>query len=84
MKLGSVAKLDKRNTARSKKNDEFSESCDIIVIFRIHSQFGAIRQSDPRRINYKTYIFNNSNLYLTKTENITKKFVTQLSYYCFE
>ena len=42
MKHGPVTKLDKRNTARSKKNDEFSESRDIIVIFPIYSQFGTI------------------------------------------
>ena len=64
MKLGPVTKLDKRNTVRSKKIDE---SCDVIVIFPIYSQFGAIRKPDPGRINYKTYIFNNSNFfYLTK------------------
>ena len=62
MKLGPVTKLDKRNTARSKKFDEFSASCDVIVIFPIYSQFGAIRKPDPGRTNYKTYIFNNSNL----------------------
>ena len=62
MKLGPVTKLDKRNTASSKKFDEFSESCDVIISFLIYSQFGAIRKSDPGRINHKTYIFNNSNL----------------------
>ena len=62
MKLGPVTKLDKRITARSKKFDEFSESCDVIAIFPIYSQFRAIRKPDPRRINYKTYIFNNNNL----------------------
>ena len=62
MKLGPVTKLDKRNTARSKKFDEFSENCEVIVDFPIYSQFGAIRKLDSGRINYKTYIFNNSNL----------------------
>ena len=62
MKLGPVTELDKRNTARSKKFDEFPENYDVTVIFPIYSQFGAIRKPDPRRINYKTYIFNNSNL----------------------
>ena len=62
MNLGPVTKLDKRNTARSKKIDESSESCDIIVIFPIYRQFGAIRKPDPGSINHKTYIFNNSNL----------------------
>ena len=62
MKLGPVSKLDKRNTARSKIFDQFSESFDVIVIFLINSQFGAIRKPDPERMNYRTYIFNNSNL----------------------
>ena len=62
MKLGPVTKIDKRNTERSKKIDEFLESCDVIAIFLNYSQFGAIRRPDPGRINYKTYIFNNSNL----------------------
>ena len=62
MKLGPVTKLDKRNTARSNKFDELSESCEVIVIFPIYSQSGAIRKPDPGRINYKTYIFINSYL----------------------
>ena len=62
MKLGLVTKLDKRNTARSKTFDEFSGSCDVIVIFLIYSQFRAIWKPDPGRMNYKTYIFNSSNL----------------------
>ena len=62
MKLWPVTKFDKRNTARSKKFDEFSESCDVIVTFSIYSQLGAIRKPDPGRINYKTFIFNNNNL----------------------
>ena len=33
---------------------------------------------------YKTYIFANTNLYLTKTENRTKKSLRQLPHYCFE
>ena len=62
MKLGPVTKLDKRNIVRSKKFDEFSESCDLIVIFLIYSQFEAIRKPDTGYISYKTYIFNNINL----------------------
>ena len=84
MRFGPVTKPDKRNTVRSKNFDEFSESCDAIVIFPIYSQFGVLRMPDPTRINYKTYIFNNSNLLTTKTKNITKKFDTQHLYYCFE
>ena len=51
-----------------------------VVIFLIYSQFGAIWKPDPGRMNYKTYIFNSSNLLSYKS----KKFVTQLSYYCFD
>ena len=62
MKLGPETKLVKRNTVRSKEFDEFSENRDVIVIFPIYSQFGAILKPDPGRINHKTYIFDNSNL----------------------
>ena len=34
-----------------------SANCDVIVIFSIHGQFGAIRKPDSRRIVRKTYIF---------------------------
>ena len=64
MKLGPVTKLDKRNKTTSKKFDDdvMSENCDVIVIFPIYGQFGAIRKPDSGRIVCKTYIFINSNL----------------------
>ena len=45
MKLGPVTKLDKRNRTRSKKIDDdvMSENCDVIVIFWIFDQFGAVQ-----------------------------------------
>ena len=48
MKLGPVTKLDKRNKTTSKKIDDdvMSENCDVIVIFRIFGQFGAVRRLD--------------------------------------
>ena len=48
MKLGLVTKLDKRNKATSKKIDVdvMSENCDVIVIFWIFGQFGAVRRPD--------------------------------------
>ena len=48
MKLGPVTKLDKRNKTTSKKFDVdvMSENCDVIVIFRIFDQFGAVRRPD--------------------------------------
>ena len=50
MKLGPVTKLDKRNKITSKKIDVdiMSENCDVIVIFRIFGQFGAVRRPDSR------------------------------------
>ena len=48
MKLGPVTKLDKRNKTTSKKIDVdvMSENYDVIVIFRIFGQFGAIWRPD--------------------------------------
>ena len=64
MKLGPVAKLDKRNKTTSKKFDVevMSESCYVIVIFRIFGQFGAVRGSDSGHRVCKKYVFSNSNL----------------------
>ena len=39
-----------------------SAHCDVIVIFPIYGQFGAIRKPDSGRIAYKSYIAINSNL----------------------
>ena len=47
MKLGPVPKLDKRNKASKKFDDEvMSENCDIIVIFQIFCQFGVVWRPD--------------------------------------
>ena len=64
MKLGPVTKLDMRNKKTSKKfDDEFmSENCDVIDIFPIYNQFGAIWKPNSERIVCKIYIFINSNL----------------------
>ena len=64
MKLGPVTKIDKRNKMTSKifVNAVISVSFDVIVIFPIYGQFGAIRKPDSRRIICKSYIFINSNL----------------------
>ena len=63
MKLGPVTKLDKRKKNVKKfPHDVMSASCDVIVIFPIYSQFGAIRKPNSGRMVCKTYIFINSNL----------------------
>ena len=48
MKLGPVTKIDKRNKRMSEKFDVnvMSENCDVIVIFRIFGQFGAVWRPD--------------------------------------
>ena len=85
MKPGPVTKLCKRNKVTSKNCDDvMSEICDVIVIFSIYDKFGAIWKPDSGGRVRKTYVFIKSNLYLTKTENGTKYFLTQLSQYCFE
>ena len=64
MKLGPVTKLDKRNTTTLKKFDDdvMLASCNVIVIFLIYGQFGAIQKPDSGRLACGTYIFINSNL----------------------
>ena len=86
MKLGPVTKLDKRNTATSKKFDDdiMSGNSYVIVFFPICGQFAFIRKPYSRRMAYKTYISLTITFHLTKTENRTKKSLTQVSYYCFE
>ena len=64
MKLVPVTKLDKRNKTTSKKfdDDAMSENRDVIVIFTIYGQFGAIRKPHSGRIVCTSYIFLISNL----------------------
>ena len=64
MKLGPLIKLEKRNKTTSKKFDDdvMSGICDIIVIFLIYGNSGAIWKLDSGHIVCKTYIFINSNL----------------------
>ena len=60
------------------------ESYDVNIIFLIYGQFGANRKPHYGYVVYKTYIFINSNLYLTKPANRTKISLTKSSHYCFE
>ena len=48
MKLRPVTKLDKRNKTTLKKfdYDVMSANCDVVVIFLIYDQFGAIWKPD--------------------------------------
>ena len=64
MNLGPVTKFDKRNRKNSKKfdGDAMSENSDVIVIFRIFGQFGAVRRPEAEHSVCKSYFFSNSNL----------------------
>ena len=64
MKLEPLPKLDKRNKTTSKKieNDVMSKHCDVIIIFLVYDQFGAIRKPDSGFIVCKTYVFIYNNL----------------------
>ena len=64
MKLGSVTKLDNRNKTASKKFDVdvMSKNCDVIVVFRVFGQFGAVRRPDSGHRVCKSYVFSKSNL----------------------
>ena len=66
--LGLVTKLDRRNKTMSKKidNDVMLKNCDIILIFSIYGQFGAIRKPDSRHRVCKGYVVISSNLLFYK------------------
>ena len=66
------------------ENDFILTSSDVIVIFQIYDQFGAIQEPDSERMVCNTYIFIISNFllqkFVTKTENRTRKPLTQLAH----
>ena len=64
MEFGPVTKFDKRDKTTSKNFDVYimSEKCDVVVIFRIFGQFGAVRRPDSEHRICKSYVFSNSNL----------------------
>ena len=61
MKLGPVTKVDNRNKIPSKifEDNVMSENYNVIIIFSIYEQFGAIRKPGSESTVYKTY--SNSN-----------------------
>ena len=68
-----------------KIDDEFIlANCEVIVIFPNYGQLGAIQKPYSGRIVCKTNIFLTVTFYLTKTENSTKQFLTQLTPYSFK
>ena len=72
MKLGPVTKLDKRKKTTSKKigDDIMSENYDVIVIFLIYGQFGAIRK--PNSLPNLYYFCQIMLIFLEKNAGISK------------
>ena len=68
MKLGPVTKLDKKSKTTSKKKyvDVMSNNCDVIVIFRIFGQFGAMQKPDSGHRVCKSYAFSKRNIFSYK------------------
>ena len=64
MNLGPVTKIDKKNKTTSKIIDDhvMPKNCDVIVIFRIFGQFGAVRKPHSRHRVCKSYAFSESKL----------------------
>ena len=64
MKPGPITKLDKQRKTTTKhfRDDVILGNCNVILIFLIYGQFGAIQKPDSECIVCKTYIFINSNL----------------------
>ena len=87
MKLGPVTKLDKKNKTTSKtfNNNVISGNCDVTVsvwvsFANLEQSGGRIPDTESAEIMFSVKI----TFFLTKTENRTKKSLTQLSHYCFE
>ena len=86
MKLGPVTKVDKGNQTKSKKLDDdvMSKNYDVIAIFQCTTNLEqpGSQISDARSVKF---IFSlKVTCSLPKTENRTKKSLTQLSHNCFE
>ena len=63
MKLGSVTKLDKKNTTTSKTIGDNVKSIDddVIAIFQIYDLFRAIQKLNSRHMVYNSYTLINRN-----------------------
>ena len=70
IKLGRVTKLDKKN---KRWRWRYLGNFDVILVFLIYDQFGAIWKPHSDCIVYKTYILINSNLFFCKNWKKKKK-----------
>ena len=65
-------------------NDILPLNCDVIIIFPIYGQFGAMGNRIMNAWTVQPTFSLIVTFYLTNTENRTKKSLTQLSQYCFD
>ena len=86
MKLGPVTKIDKRNKATSKKivDDVCRKIVTSLLFFRFIVNLGQSGSRIPDTESIKLRFSLIVTFYLAKTENRTKKSLTQFSHYCFE
>ena len=85
MKRGPVTKLEKRNKTTSRKiDDDVISQIVTSLSFLIYGQFGATGSRIPYEESVKRTFSLIITFYLTKTEDRTKKSLTQLLHYCFE
>ena len=86
MKLGPVTKLDKRNKTTS-KNMTLTSCRKIMTPLSFFGFLANLKQSGGWILDTESaeVMFSVIGTFcLRKTENRTKKFLTQLSHYCFE
>ena len=77
MKLARVTKLDKRYKLTSQLlMNVILANYDVIIMFPIYGQFGAIRKPGSGCLVFKATFSLKVTYYLTKTENRTKKSLT--------
>ena len=79
--LEPVTKLEKRNKTMSKKFDDgvMLKKCNVIIIFSIYGEFGAIRLPDCGRRICKGYVYINNNFLSYKNWKQNKKSLAALT-----
>ena len=86
MKLEPVTKLDKESTATSKilTYTSYQQNVTSLLFLQFMANFEQSGSRSPVASYVKCTFSSVVTFYLTKTENKTKKYLTQLSYNCFE
>ena len=83
--IGPVTALDKKNKTMSKKFDEkYRKIVTSLSFFQFKADLEQSGSQIPDALSVKLIFSLKVTFYLTKTENRTKKSLTQLSQYCFE